>query len=205
MYLTYSPFWLRWLYPTLTWHKNRREKFVYLTFDDGPVPVVTPFVLNSLKDFNAKATFFCIGDNVSKYPDIYSNVLSAGHAVGNHTFNHLKGWESSNEEYINSVKMCNDLVESNLFRPPYGRIRKKQISEIRTHFPEMKIIMWDVLSGDFDDSLKPDQVVKNVLKNVKNGSIIVFHDSVKAFPRLQYALPAVLEKLHSQGYTFKML
>ncbi len=205
MYLTNSPFWLQWLYPTLTWHKSRKEKFVYLTFDDGPIPLVTPFVLNTLKNFNVKATFFCIGDNISKYPEIYADVLSAGHAVGNHTFNHLKGWESSNKEYLSNIKKCRELVDSNLFRPPYGRIKKKQISDIRVQFPEMKIIMWDVLSGDFDPDITPEQCIKNVLENVRNGSIIVFHDSDKAFPRLQHTLAIVLENLHSQGYNFKML
>ncbi len=205
MYLTYSPFWLQWFYPTLTWHKNRKEKFIYLTFDDGPIPVVTPFVLNCLKDFHAKATFFCIGDNVHKYPEIYSQVLSAGHSVGNHTYNHLKGWKSNNEEYLADIKRCGELVDSALFRPPYGKIKKKQINDIGRHFPGVKIIMWDVLSGDFDSSLTPEQVTGNVLKHVRNGSIIVFHDSVKAFPRLQHALPTVVEKLRSLGYQFKVL
>ncbi len=205
MYLTNSPFWLQWLYPTLTWHKNRKEKYVYLTFDDGPIPVVTPFVLNTLKNFDAKATFFCIGENVSKYPELYNDVLSNGHTVGNHTFNHLKGWKTLDKEYLLNIEKCAKLVKSNLFRPPYGRIRKTQIRMLRTRFPEMKIIMWDVLSGDFDPKISVDRCVKNVLENVKNGSIIVFHDSEKAFPRLESTLPIVLKKLQSLGYNFEML
>jgi peptidoglycan/xylan/chitin deacetylase (PgdA/CDA1 family) len=205
LYLTYSPFWLQWFYPTLTWHKNRQDKFIYLTFDDGPIPVVTPYVLNCLNAFQAKATFFCIGDNVRKYPEIYSQVLAAGHSVGNHTYSHLKGWQSNNETYLADIKKCGELVESRLFRPPYGRIKKKQIRDIATQLPEMEIIMWDVLSGDFDTTLNAEQITTNVLKNVKNGSIIVFHDSLKAFPRLEYALPAVLKELHASGYQFKLL
>lgn len=205
MYLTNSPFWLQWLYPTLTWHKTRKEKNVYLTFDDGPIPVVTPFVLNTLKNFEVKATFFCIGDNVSKYPEIYKEVLSNGHAVGNHTFNHLKGWKTPDEDYLLNIEKCSGLVSSNLFRPPYGRIRKTQIKRLETLYPEMKIIMWDVLSGDFDSKISREKCIRNVIKNVKNGSIIVFHDSDKAFLKLKDVLPVVLKKLQSLGYGFKLL
>ena len=193
------------LYPTLTWHKNRKEKYVYLTFDDGPIPVVTPFVLNTLKNLNVKATFFCIGENVSKYPEIYNDVLSGGHTIGNHTFNHLKGWKTSDKEYLLNIEKCAKLVKSNLFRPPYGRISKAQIRKFKIQFPEMKIIMWDVLSGDFDPNISVEKCTENVLKNVKNGSIIVFHDSEKAFPLLEHTLPIVLKKLQSLGYSFKML
>lgn len=205
MYLANSPFWLQWLYPTLTWHKSRKQKFVYLTFDDGPVPVVTPFVLNTLKKFGLRATFFCIGDNITKFPDLYLNVLSDGHSVGNHTFNHLRGWNTTNKEYLSNILKCSDLVHSNLFRPPYGRIKKSQISQIRTRFPNLEIIMWDVLSGDFDTGISKEQCLQNVLKNIKNGSIIVFHDSQRAFEKLQYALPKALEILTKRGYGFKVL
>ncbi len=205
MYLTHSPFWLQWLYPTLIWHKNRKEKYVYLTFDDGPIPVVTPFVLNTLKNFNAQATFFCIGDNVCKYPEIFDCVLAQGHQVGNHTFNHLKGWTTSDEEFLMNIEKCRRVVKSNLFRPPYGRMSRSQISKFRTIYPEMKIIMWDVLSGDFDSSLNAEDCINNVLRHVKNGSIIVFHDSEKAFSRLESTLPTVLQTLQMLGYSFKML
>ena len=205
MYLTKSPSWLQWLYPSLTWHKNRQEKYVYLTFDDGPIPVVTPFVLNTLKNFDAGATFFCIGDNVDKHPEIFNEVLANGHRVGNHTFNHLKGWDTPDKEYLQNVEQCRTVVDSNLFRPPYGRITMAQIRKFRMQFPEMEIVMWDVLSGDFDHSISVEKCTSNVLKNVTNGSIIVFHDSTKAFPRLQHILPIVLRELQILGYSFKML
>lgn len=205
MYLINSPFWLKWLYPTLTWHKTRKEKCVYLTFDDGPIPLVTPYVLNTLKKFNCKATFFCIGENIHKHPSIFADVQAEGHIVANHTYNHLKGWKSSNEAYLNNIKQCVELTGSRLFRPPYGRIKKSQISLIRKQFPETEIIMWDVLSADFDETISVEQCIKNVLKNTKNGSIIVFHDSQKAFGRLEHALPSILESLLNQGFEFKTL
>lgn len=205
MYLTNSPFWLKWLYPTLTWHKTRKEKCVYLTFDDGPIPLVTPFVLNTLKKFNCKATFFCIGDNIRTHPSILSDVLAAGHVVGNHTYNHLKGWKSTDEDYLNNIESCTAFTGNRLFRPPYGRIKTSQIKLIRKQFPETEIIMWDVLSADFDETITIDRCIQNVIKHTKNGSIIVFHDSQKAFGRLEHALPIILENLVNQGFQFKTL
>lgn len=205
MYLTYSPFWLKWFYPTLTWHKSRKEKFVYFTFDDGPIPVVTPFVLNTLKKFNCKATFFCIGDNVDKHPLILADIISEGHTIGNHTYNHLNGWNSSNKNYIENVLKGSKLTSTRIFRPPYGRIKKSQIKEIKKQSPSTEVIMWDVLSGDFDKRISKEQCVRNVLKHCKNGSIIVFHDSLKAFERLEYALPKVLENLSKKGFEFRTL
>jgi peptidoglycan/xylan/chitin deacetylase (PgdA/CDA1 family) len=205
LYLAYSPFWLRWLYPTLTWHKSRKEKYVYLTFDDGPIPVVTPYVLNTLKKYNCKATFFCIGDNIDKNPSILSDIITEGHTVGNHTHNHLRGWKTSDSDYLDNVRKASVLTGTRLFRPPYGRIKKSQITAIRKCFPETEIVMWDVLSGDFDERITKEQCVENVLKHHKNGSIIVFHDSQKAFERLEYALPVILEKLTEQGFQFRTL
>jgi peptidoglycan-N-acetylglucosamine deacetylase len=202
MYLANSPFWLQWLYPSLIWHKSRGEKSVYLTFDDGPIPVVTPFVLNTLKSFNAKATFFCIGDNVAKHPEIYEDIIAGGHSVGNHTYNHLKGWSTGKEIYLENVSRCAGLVKSDLFRPPYGRATRSQYSSLGTRY---SIIMWDVLSGDFDNKITPQKCFENVVKNTRNGSIVVFHDSLKAYPRLETALPAVLEHLSSVGYQFRAL
>ncbi len=202
MYLAYSPFWLRWYYQGLIWHKSRKEKCVYLTFDDGPIPVVTPRVLNILKEFNVKATFFCIGDNVQKHTEIYNQIKTEGHSLGNHTFNHLKGWKTNDKTYLENYSQCANLVKSNLFRPPYGRIKKSQIAKLKILNPEIEIIMWDVLSGDFDKSLSPDGCLKNVLKYTQNGSVIVFHDSLKAFDRLEYALPKAIKMLQEKGYKF---
>ncbi|MBC7744601.1 MAG: polysaccharide deacetylase family protein [Flavobacterium sp.] len=199
MYLPYSPFWLQWFYPSLLWHKSRKEKSIFLTFDDGPVPVVTPFVLNTLKTFNAKATFFCIGENIKKHPDIFKRITDEGHAVGNHTYNHLKGWETADKIYLDNVSQCAKLTKSNLFRPPYGRIKKSQICHLKSRY---SIIMWDVLSGDFDDKITSEKCLQNVKKFSKNGSIIVFHDSLKAFPRMKDALPKSLDFLISEGYNF---
>jgi peptidoglycan/xylan/chitin deacetylase (PgdA/CDA1 family) len=202
MYFANSPFWLKWIYPTLIWHKSRKEKTVFLSFDDGPIPDVTPFVLNTLKSFNAKATFFCIGENVVKHPEIYKQILADGHSVGNHTYNHLKGWDTKNEIYLDNITRCAKLVKSNLFRPPYGRAKKSQLSVLNTQY---SIIMWDVLSGDFDTKISPQKCLQNVIDHTKNGSIIVFHDSIKAFPRLEYALPLALKQLASKGFQFKSI
>lgn len=202
MYLATPPFWLKWLYPSLIWNKSRKDKTIYLTFDDGPVPVVTPFVLNTLKKFDAIATFFCVGDNVQKHPEIYKQVLQDGHSVGNHTFNHIKGWKTRNAEYILNVEKCRELVDSKLFRPPYGRGTRSQYTILNTQY---SIIMWDVLSCDFDERLQPEKCLKKVIQNTRNGSVVVFHDSLKAFPRLEYALPLALEYWHKKGYSFKGL
>jgi peptidoglycan/xylan/chitin deacetylase (PgdA/CDA1 family) len=205
LYLSYSPFWLQWFYPTLTWHKSREENIIFLTFDDGPIPVVTPFVLNTLKKFQAKATFFCIGENIDKYPEVFSDVIKEGHAVGNHTYNHLNGWNTKDNDYLDNIQKCAQHTGIKLFRPPFGRITKSQIKTLKIQNPEIEIIMWDVLSGDFDQSITAEKCIDNVLKNVKNGSIIVFHDSLKAFDRLEKSLPVILEKLSNQGFSFKKL
>ncbi len=205
MYLVKSPLLLKWYYPSLTWNKSREHKVIYLTFDDGPIPDVTEFVLKTLKSFNAKATFFCIGDNISKHPDIFNKIKNDGHQIGNHTFNHLKGWKTPDETYLANFRMCQQLTGTNLFRPPYGRINKSQISKIRSIYPEMEIIMWDILSGDFDQSISAEACHKNVIKYAKNGSIIVFHDSFKASNRIKHALPKVLEHFAAQGYQFNTL
>ena len=205
MYLVKSPLLLKWYYPSLTWNKSRTENVIYLTFDDGPIPDVTDFVLKTLKDQQVKATFFCIGDNIRKHPSIFQRLLDEGHQVGNHTYNHLKGWKTDDATYLENFEQCQTLTGTNLFRPPYGRIRKSQIRDIRSRYPEMKIIMWDVLSGDFDLNLSPESCYHNVDKYVENGSIIVFHDSLKAFERMQYALPRVIANLKAKGYQFATL
>jgi peptidoglycan-N-acetylglucosamine deacetylase len=205
MYLAKSPLVLKWYYSGLIWNMPRSEKIVYLTFDDGPIPNVTDFVLNTLKSFEIKATFFCIGDNITKHPEIFERLKNEGHAVGNHTFNHLKGWKTDNETYIANTLKCQELTQSNLFRPPYGRIKKSQASNLKSQISNLKIIMWDVLSGDFDENLTPEKCFKNVKNYTKNGSIVVFHDSLKAFDRLKYALPKTIQYLRDKGYQFGTL
>lgn len=205
MYLVKSPLLLKWYYPSLVWHKTRAQSVIYLTFDDGPIPDVTDFVLKTLKSFNAKATFFCIGDNIQKHPAIFDQLKADGHRIGNHTFNHLKGWKTKDETYLENFRQCQKLTNTNLFRPPYGRIKKSQIASLQAEFPELQIIMWDVLSGDFDVQLAPEKCYENVIKNTRNGAIIVFHDSLKAFDRLQYTLPRALQYFSEQGYQFATL
>ena len=205
MYLIKTPFWLRGIYPSLTWRKLNDTKTVYITFDDGPIPIVTPFVLKTLKEFGAEATFFCIGDNVKKHPDVFNQVVGAGHSVGNHTFNHLRGWDTNDEEYVSNTLKCHELVGTRLFRPPHGRIKFSQISKLRERIEGLQIIMWDVLSGDFDQKLSPEKCLRNVLKATVPGSIVVFHDSLKAFDRLEYTLPRALEAFVKKGFTFGKL
>lgn len=205
MYLVKTPWLLKKLYPQLHWNRNRSQPVIYLTFDDGPIPIVTPFVLNTLKQFNAKATFFCIGDNVQKHPDIYQQLIADGHTIGNHTFNHLKGWKTDDEVYIDNFLKADELLKTSLFRPPYGRIKRSQIKQLKALKPNLQIIMWDVLSGDFDMTLKPADCLKGVLKYTSNGAIVVFHDSLKAFNRLEYVLPRALEVWNKAGYRFEVL
>lgn len=179
---------------------DKRE--IFLTFDDGPIPVVTPWVLEILKQYNAKATFFCVGDNVKKNSSVYDQVKAEGHKIGNHTMNHLNGWTNFNKTYFENIQKCNDLVHSDLFRPPYGKIKPTQINYLKKNY---KIIMWDVLSKDYDEDQTGIECFERVKKNCKPGSIIVFHDSLKAEKRLRYALPKSLEFLTKEGYTFSTL
>ena len=202
MYLIKTPKFIQALFPNFTWRIPGKEKVLYLTFDDGPIPEVTPWVLSQLKQFQAKATFFCVGDNVNKYPKVFDQVVQAGHSVGNHTFNHLNGWGSENIPYFHNVRRCARLVKSELFRPPYGRMKPKQAQFLQRHY---RIIMWDVLSGDFDAKISPEQCYHNVLNNAKPGSIIVFHDSIKAMERLKYTLPKILSHYTEKGYRFEAL
>jgi peptidoglycan/xylan/chitin deacetylase (PgdA/CDA1 family) len=210
LYFVKTPWWLKKLYPRCIWDIAVKEKIIYLTFDDGPHPVVTPFVLDTLKQYNAKATFFCIGKNVVAHADIYRRVLDEGHRVGNHTFNHLNGWKVSDELYLKNILEAGRYIDSSLFRPPYGKITRFQVklltgirnSPVNSNF---KIIMWDVLSGDFDVSLSAETCSLNVIKNAAPGSVVVFHDSEKAFPRLKEALPKALQYLSEKGYKFEAI
>lgn len=206
MYLVKTPFWLKALYPSCTWKMPGSKKVLYLSFDDGPHPEATPFVLAALKKYNAKASFFCIGKNVVEHPSIYATIIEQGHSVGNHTYHHLNGWKTDNATYIQDIKKAAACINSHLFRPPYGRMGRAQIKEIKkdTTLPQ-KIIMWDVLSGDFDLNLSAEACAKNVISNAGAGSIIVFHDSAKAYEKLKFALPKVLAHFSALGYSFEAL
>lgn len=193
------------MYPECLWEVNTSEKDIYLTFDDGPQPVATPFVLNELKKYNAKATFFCIGKNVKEYFDLYKQIISGGHKPCNHTFNHLNGWRTTDKKYLEDIREASNLIDSDLFRPPYGKITKFQIKALQGEKFNLKTIMWNVISGDFDEKITPENCYLNVIHNSAAGSIIVFHDSLKALPRLQYALPRVLEYFTVNGFQFKII
>lgn len=206
-----SPYLLTKLYPSLIWRIPTSEKILYLTFDDGPVSGPTEFVLDELKKFNAKATFFCIGDNVKKHPTVFERIKSEGHAVGNHTFNHLKGWNTATERYVENVQMCEQLVTSHqspatgnrqFFRPPYGRITWNQIKALKDKY---RIVMWDVLTHDYSKNISRNNCLNGSIKATREGSIIVFHDSLKAERNLTYVLPKYLEHFSSLGFIFKSL
>ncbi|MFI0491081.1 polysaccharide deacetylase family protein [Flavobacterium sp.] len=197
------------IFSKYTWDIPNTENKIYLTFDDGPMSEITEWVLNQLKKHNAKATFFCIGNNIEKYPNVFTKVISEGHSVGNHTFNHLNGLKTSTEEYLENANLCKASISNlqaatcNLFRPPYGKIKASQAKKVKQL--GYKIIMWDVLSADFDTKISPEKCLENVLNNVKSGSIIVFHDSVKAFPNLEYTLPKTLKILTKRGFVFDVI
>jgi peptidoglycan/xylan/chitin deacetylase (PgdA/CDA1 family) len=195
-----TPRILKWAYPNCIWQIPNKENAVYLTFDDGPTPEVTPWVLKQLEQYNAKATFFLIGNNVALYPEIVEQIKTAGHSIGNHSYNHENGWETDDQTYFNSMARTDELLGVDLLRPPYGRIKKSQIKVLKEKY---KIIMWDVLSADWMPENAPQKCITNVLENVKSGSIIVFHDSQKAWPNLKVALPEVLRRLSQRGFSFK--
>jgi len=199
MYLIHTPTFIQSLFPNFIWRIPTEDKVLYLTFDDGPIAEVTPWVLDMLAEYDAKATFFCVGENVERHPEIIERMLAEGHTAANHTHNHLSGWGSENVPYFHNVRKCAQLVDSDLFRPPYGRMKPRQAQFLLRHY---RIVMWDVLSADFDPNISADQCLNNVLKNTKEGSIIVMHDSLKAQKNMQYTLPRVLEHFSSLGYRF---
>lgn len=206
-----APFFLPKLYPELVWRVVTQQKKIFLTFDDGPVPGPTEFVLETLKKFNARATFFCIGENVGKHPAVFKKIQSDGHTIGNHTFNHLKGWNYSTSEYLKNIALCVDQFNiagappasgvQPLFRPPYGRITRAQIKALMDY----RIIMWDVLTHDYLTSYSPKRCLSGSIKVTRPGSIVVFHDSLKAAPNLMYALPRYLEHFSEKGFSFEPL
>lgn len=189
----------RKLFPNLIWRYPSEAKKVYLTFDDGPIPESTLWTLDLLKKKKVKASFFCVGDNVRKYPELFQQIIDEGHAVGNHTYNHLKGWSVETKEYLDNVKKAAKIIPSNLFRPPYGQIKRAQIKQL---LPEHKIIMWDVLSGDYRADITPEECLADVLKVVRPGSIISFHNNVKAEKNMRFTVPRLIDELKLQGYEF---
>ena len=234
-YFAKTPKIIQSIFSDFTWRITKsinQSKEIYLTFDDGPIPEITDWVLKTLDDFDVKATFFCVGDNIKKYPEVFQNILNKNHSVGNHTFNHLNGWKINTSRYIENVIQSEEIFRSTVeninteerrkkkeergyrsakgqqqttkfFRPPYGKIRSSQRKALQKK--GYQIIMWDVLSGDFDPGLSKEKCLQNVVESVENGSIIVFHDSIKAFEKLQYALPKTLNFLIENEYTFKKL
>lgn len=202
MFITRPPQLLKKLYPNSIWRKDENKKKVYLTFDDGPIPVVTPWVLDLLDSYNIKATFFCVGDNVKKHHDVYLDIINRKHRVGNHTFNHIQSFKNSKKEYMNNVVKAETWIKSSLFRPPHGQLKPGLLSKLQNNY---KVIMWDLLTGDYDATTPKTKVVKRVKDNVRKGSIIVFHDSLKAEKNLRYALPRSIEHILSEGYEFGVL
>ncbi|HOY31569.1 MAG TPA: polysaccharide deacetylase family protein [Bacteroidales bacterium] len=203
MYLTKTPFLLSKLYrPNDLWCIEGEGDDIYVTFDDGPVPEVTPWVLEQLDKYNAKATFFCVGDNVRKNKDIFSEIKKRGHSIGNHTFNHLNGWKSNRIDYVFNILKCRKHFHTDLFRPPYGKISFIQRNLIKKHF---KLIYWTVLSGDFDPAITPETCLEKTISSTKKGSIVVFHDSIKAQKNLKAVLPGFLDHFHRKGYYFKAI
>lgn len=203
-----APFFLPLLYPALTWRMDPGEKVLYLTFDDGPVPGPTEWILDVLAQFSIRATFFCLGDNIRKHPGLFRSLINAGHSIGNHTVNHVNGWKTAVEHYRTNVLDFNAIAAAaglasptRLFRPPYGRITGKQINALEGY----DIIMWDVLSQDYNDHLSPEKCLRRTLAACRPGSIVVFHDSYKSEKNMSYALPRLIDHLGGQGYTFKQV
>lgn len=199
MYFIKTPEILKRIYPNQVWSYPVSDKKLYLTFDDGPTPNITDWVLRELKKYSARATFFLVGQNAERYPEIVSRIKKEGHAIGNHTYRHVNGWMTSPKPYMKDVLKCDEILHTKLFRPPYGRITRSQTRMMMNRY---RVIMWDVLSGDFDHSITAERCLKNVIENTLPGSIVVFHDSIKAADRLQYVLPRTLDHFSAKGYSF---
>lgn len=210
LYFVKTPNIIKRMFPKLVWDIPTDNKTIYLTFDDGPTPEITDWVLSQLNYYNAKATFFCIGKNIIGHPNILKKIILSGHTVGNHTNHHLNNWKVSGKTYVEDVEQTHEVLKlhvgknsNQLFRPPYGKIKMKTTKNLQKK--GFKIIMWDVLSADFDQSITPEKCLDNILKNTTNGSIIVCHDSVKAFENLKYVLPKTLDHFSKKGYTFQAI
>ena len=206
---TKPPALLRSVYRKCLWKVNTSENTIYLTFDDGPIPEVTPFVLDELKKHNAKATFFCIGKNVDAHPEIFERIKAEGHSIGNHSYDHLNGWQNANEAYYSNITKCDNTLSTHgeanagrLYRPPYGKLKPAQYKFLKDSY---RIVLWDVLSYDFDLKISAEKVLDNVITHTEPGSVVVFHDSLKAQPKMEYALPKVLQHFSAKGFKFEKL
>jgi peptidoglycan/xylan/chitin deacetylase (PgdA/CDA1 family) len=202
MIIEQPPFYYRMLFPGAHWRFNKDKKNVYLTFDDGPIPEITPWVLDLLDKYKIKATFFCVGNNARKYPEIYQMILDRGHSVGNHTYHHIQGLKTLSKNYLRDVKKASQVIQSKLFRPPHGHLHLALFFRLRKKY---KIVMWDVVTRDYSKFMTSEQVFNNVKKYTRNGSVIVFHDSLKAENRMKEALPRSIEWLLEQGYSFELI
>ena len=194
-----TPSLTKYLFPSLVWKKNTDQKKIWITFDDGPDEKVTPYLINVLEKFNIKATFFIIGNQAKKYPELVKLIINNGHKIGNHSFSHLNGFSTNNNKYLEDVEQAKKYIDSDIFRPPYGKITPFQIKNLKKDF---KIIMWDIMSWDFKENIYPNKIYKNVIDNVENGSIILFHNNLKSYNNLKNSLEIILEKLKDKGYQF---
>ena len=201
MFIEQPALWLRWLYPRATWRMDRHVRAVYLTFDDGPIPEATPFILQTLAQFDVKATFFMVGDNVRKHPDVFRQVVEAGHRIGNHTFNHMGGFRHTVATYSANAQKADELLHTDLFRPPHGWMRPDQYFWLGRKY---RIVMWDLVTRDYSKWMTAEEVLNNVKRYARNGSIITFHDSLRSIDKLHYALPLAIKWLKEQGYEFKV-
>jgi peptidoglycan/xylan/chitin deacetylase (PgdA/CDA1 family) len=202
MFIEQPAIYLRWLYPRALWRMDRREHAVYLTFDDGPIPEATPFILQTLRDYQVKATFFMVGDNVRKHPELYEQIVADGHQVGNHTHNHIGGLRHSIKHYMYNVEKANAYIHSPYFRPPHGWMRHALYAVLSRRY---KVVMWDLVTRDYSKWMTADDIVNNVRRYARNGSIITFHDSLKSIDKLRTALPQSIAWLKEQGYEFRTI
>jgi peptidoglycan/xylan/chitin deacetylase (PgdA/CDA1 family) len=214
MHLYKTNYLFKKIYSSYTWDIPTTEKEIFLTFDDGPIPGVSDFVLEVLEKYNAKATFFAVGHNIEKHPEVFQRVVQGGHAVGNHTFHHLNGWKTDTNTYLDNIAECDEMLSSlyhsgsraggsqKLFRPPYGKLTREQSRVVRQNY---KVIMWDVLTADYDNSLHKETCLKKTIKYTNKGSVVIFHDSLKAEKNMTYVLPRLLEHFSEQGYSFKAI